>query len=169
MHREKYWRSKIPLALLFLLNIFLIMTVELLAFYPHPSKLNTAMLENYDPACADCTILSSDTSGYLESYLAQASDGSVHLIVIKSHPVFLKRAKMLHAAPVTVDDSGEQPVYVKNGIHTSEIVITGGNTVTIRYGYDGTLQEMTTLYLVLGAALEGLELLIWHLIRHGIN
>jgi len=171
MHREKYWRSKIPLplALLFLINIFLIVAVELLVVYKYPAVPDEAALKNYDPIYAQCTILSNDASSYLGGYLVQTSDGSSHLIVTKSHPIILKRAKILHAEALPSDGGNEQMIYVKNGIHTSEIVITGGDTVTVRYSYGGGINEMTTLYLVLGAVLEGLELLIWHLIKHGNN
>lgn len=169
MHREKYWRSKIPLplALLFLLNVFLIMAVELLVIYKYPADPDGTTLKNYDPAYSQCTILSTDASSYLGGYLVQASDGNPHLIVTKSHPVFLSRAKILHAEPIPSDGSSEQVIYVKNGIHTSEIVITGGDTVTVRYAYGGGIKETTTLYLVLGTALEGLELLLWYLITRG--
>jgi len=171
MHREKYWRSKIPLslALLFLLNVFLIMAVELLVFYPHPSELDAAMLENYDPAYADVRILSMDDSSYLVAHLVQTPEDSRHLVVTKRHPFIYSRAKIIHAEPLPSDESSEQVIYVKNGIHTSEIAVTGGNMVTMRYGYGGGIREITTLYLVLGAVLEGLELLIWHLIKHGHN
>jgi len=152
---------------LFLLNVFLIVAAELLLFYPHPSKLDAAVLENYDPAYADCRILSIDDPSYLVAYLVQPSDDSRHLIVTKRHPFIYSRAKIVHAEPIPSDESGEQVIYVKNGIHISEITVTGGDTVTIRYDYGGGIKEITTLYLVLGAVLEGLELLIWHLIKHG--
>ena len=151
----------------FLLNVFLIMAVELLIFYPHPSELDATMLENHNPAYGDCRILSMDDSSDLVAYLVQTPEDSRHLVVTKRHPFIYSRAKIIHAEPVASDENGEQVIYIKNGIHTSEIAITGRNAVTLRYSYGGGISEVTTLYLVLGAALEGLELLIWHLIKHG--
>lgn len=170
MHREKYWRSKIPLslALLFLLNVFLIVAFELLFVYKYPTAIDEAVLGKYDPAWAGSTILSHDDYGSsLDAYLVKMTDGGHFLITSKPHSVFFGRAKLNSAQPVDLNNTGEQLFYVKNGIHTSEIAIIEGKVVDIRYGYISTA-ETTSRYLVLAAVMEGLELLVYYFIKKNL-
>lgn len=170
MQNEKYWHSKIPLslALLFLVNVFLIVGAELLFFYRYPAQPDAYTLAKFDSVYEGSTILHSDSISYLTASLVETADGQTHLVVIRSHGVAYGRGKIIYSEPVEITNS-EQTVYVKNGIHTSEIRITGGDTVTIHYGYSGGVKEATTRYMFLGAVLEALELLVWHFIKKNLQ
>lgn len=174
MHQKKYWASKVPLslALLFLVNVILIAAIQILAFYRYPAQPDPASLARYDPVYEDCRILIGDSVNYLNASLAETNHGQIHLVVTKAHTIAYGRGKILYAEPVEIPSTGEQTVYVKNGIHTSEIAV--GNTVdgfphvTIRYGYGGTIKELSVLYMALAAVLEALELIVFHLIRKNL-
>lgn len=170
MHKEKYYSSKtpLPLVLLFLLNLFLIVSFQLLFVYKYPAAIDEATLGKIDPAWVGSPILGSDTGTNLNAYLIELPDETDQLIVMKPHDVFRGRSKLLYGEPVCIPGEAEQSIYVKNGIHTSEIVISDDNTVIVRYSYSGGINEVMTVYLVLGAALEGLELLVYYLIKKNL-
>lgn len=170
MHRDGYWRSKIPvsLALLFFLNVFLILGTELLFFYKYPAQPGADALARYDALYSDCSIISSDSISGLSASLLETTDGQTHLVVTKNHGIAYGRGKIVYAELVAVSDT-EQTVYVKNGIHTSAIEITGGDTVTIHYGYSGGIKSTTSWYMFLAAVLEGLELLVVHFIKRNLR
>ena len=170
MHREKYWRSKIPLplALLFLLNVFLIVVFELLFVYKYPASIDEAALGKIAPAWVGTSILGSNTGTNLNAYLIELPDGNEQLIVMKPHSVVRGRTKLIYAEPVSSREEAEQSIYIKNGVHTSEVIISDDNTVIVRYSYSGGIQEAATWYLVLGAATEGLELLVYYFIKKNL-
>lgn len=175
MHREKYWSSKapLPLALLFLFNVFLVAAVQILAFYPYPAQPDATSLEKYDPVYEECRILIGDSVNYLTATLAETKDGQTHLVVTKAHAVAYGRGKIIYAKPVEIPASGECVISVKNGIHTNEIRIkvipTGEPTVTISYGYSGGIREAAPLFMLLAALLEALELIVFHLIKQNLT
>lgn len=175
MQNEKYWASKIPvsLALLFLVNVFLIVGVELLFFYKHPAQPDEISLAKYDAVYEGCDVFNQDSVNYLTASLVETADRQTHLVVTKAHSVFFGRGKIIHSENIEMPESGELTVYVKNGVHTSEIEIkdipTGVWAVTIHYGYSGGIKEATSWYMFLGALLEALELLVWHFIKKNLQ
>jgi len=175
MHtREKYWASKVPLflVLLFLLNIFLIVAVELLFIYKYPAQPDAVALAKYDAVYQDCRVILSDSKNYLTASTVETADGQTHLVLTKAHGIAFGRGKILYAEPVEMPESGQLTLYVKNGIHTSEIQLTqvpdGMLAVTIEYGYSGG-RETTVFYMVLAALMEGLELLVVYFIRNRLQ
>ena len=175
MRQEKYWASKVPLplALLFVLNVFLIVAFQLLFLYRYPAQPDAAALAGYDAVYEGATIKNSDSSYYLHASLVETSGGECHLVVTQAHVLAYGRGKVVYAQPVSMPESGEQAVYVKTGVHTSEIVLTqipsGGTAVTIQYSNTGIIREATAFYMFLGAVLEGLELLVIHFIRKNLT
>ena len=167
MHRQKYYRAKIPLSLvlLFLANVFLVMALELMFVYKYPATVDEATLGKYDSAWVGSTILSQDSySSSLDVSLVELPDGSRILLTTKPHGIAYGRAKLTDVQNVELTEE-EQVFYIRNGIHTSEIAVTGGDTVTLRYGHGGTLSEKTTIYMVLAAVLETMELGLYQLIK----
>lgn len=175
MHQEKYWASKIPLslAILFLVNVLLVVGAELLFFYKYPAQPDEISLAKYDAVYEDCDVFIQDSANYLTASLVKTTEGKTHLVVTKGHSIAFGRGKILYAESVEMPESGELTVYVKNGVHTSEIVLkdipTGVWAVTIQYGYSGGIKETTALYMVLAAALEALELLVRHFIKRNLQ
>lgn len=166
MHNDKYYRSKIPLrlVLMFLANVIFMVALEILLVYKYPAVADEAVLGKYDPAWVGSPILSSDESSSLNAYLFEAPNGETRLLVVKRHCIFTGRGKILYNEAVACSEEA-QTISVKNGIHISEIGIENGNTVTIRYGYSGGIKESTAWYLVLGAVLTALEMLIVYFIK----
>lgn len=166
MHREKYFLSKtpLPLVLLFLLNMFLVFALQLLFVFKYPTSMDETALGKVNPQWADCTILSQDSYSIdLHAYLLELPDESRQLVTLKPHSFVFGRAKLADTQMVEPLEA-EQIFYVKTGVHTAEIAVIGGNTVDIRWGYGGSMSEALVLPMVLSAALEGLELLIYYLI-----
>ena len=170
MHREKYYSSKIPLplVLLFLLNVFLVVVFQLLVSYKLPAKADASVFAKYNPAWAGCTILSQDSYSIdLHTYLLEFPDGSRQLVTTKPHSIVFGRAKIVDTQVVEPHEA-EQIFYIKNAVHTSEIAVLDGNTVDIRWGYGGSMVENNVLYLILGAAMGGIELLIYYFIKKNL-
>ena len=97
MHtREKYWASKVPvsLALLFLLNVFLVMGGELLFFYKYPSKPEGADLAKYDTVYEGSDVFIRDDHYSLIASLVNTADGQTHLVVTQPHTLVYSRSKM---------------------------------------------------------------------------
>lgn len=165
MHRNKYFQSKVPLALvlLFLLNVFFLVCGELLLVYKYPAELTEVSIAQYDPAWAGSRILSNDNySTSLNSCVAELPDGSRMLITARPHRIVFGRAKPVDIRPID-PDLQEQIFYVKNGIHTAEIAVYDGTTVDIRWGYSNNIS--TTYYTALGGILSALELLVYYFIK----
>ena len=176
MHtREKYWASKVPLplALLFLLNVFLVMGAELLFFYKYPSKPEGSDLVKYDAVYEGSDVFIRDDHYDLVASLANTADGQTHLVVTMSHPLVYTRSKIVYAQPVEMPETGEVLLRVKTGIHTSEIEIkdipSGVWSVNVLYGNTGNIRGITTYYMVLAALLEALELMILHFIKNRLQ
>lgn len=175
MHQDKYWASKVPLplALLFLINVILVIGCELLFFYKYPAVVDDAALVKYDSSLIGSTIVNRDESNTLHAYLVETAQGDHRLLVVKKHSIFFGKGKPICNERVEMPDSGELTVYVKNGIHTSEIFLqdipSGIWAITVQYGYSGTVKESTAFYMVLAAALEALELLIIHFIKKNLQ
>ena len=170
MYKEKYYSSKtpLPLVLLFLLNMFLVVAFQLLFVFKYPTSMDETALGKVNPQWTDCTILSQDNySTSLEAYLIELPEGGRQLITLKPHSFVFGRAKLADTQMVDPVEA-EQIFYVKTGVHTAEIAVIGSNTVDIRYGYGGSMTEALALPLVLSAALEGLELLVYYLIKKNL-
>lgn len=172
MHtREKYWASRVPLplALLFLLNMFLVMGAELLFFYKYPSKPEGADLAKYSTVYEGSDVFIQDDHYDLIASLANTADSQTHLVLTKTHPLVYSRSKIVYAQPVEMPEAGEVLLRVKTGVHISEIEIkdipSGVWSVNILFGNTGNIREITAWYMVLAALLEALELMIFHFIK----
>ena len=172
MRKEKYYSSKMPLSLvlLFLLNIILVVSFQLLFRYTLPANADETALSKHDPAFSGSAILSQDSySMDLNAYLLELPDGSHMLVTTKPHPIIFGRAKLISAQQVDLSIPQDQVFYIKNGIHTSEVIVSANNTVTISYGYGGGMNETLALYMVLAAAMEGAELLAYYFIKKNLQ
>ena len=173
--QEKYWASKIPvcLVLLFLLNVFLVMGMELLLFYKYPSLPEGTDLANYDSVYADSDVFIRDDHYNLIASLANTADGQTHLIVTKRHPLVSTRGRIVYAEPVEMPESGEVLLYVKAGIRTTEIEIrdipSGVWSVNIRFASSGNVREISVIYMVIAAVLEALELMVIHFVKERLQ
>ena len=172
MHtREKYWASKVPvsLALLFLLNVFLVMGGELLFFYKYPSKPEGADLAKYDAVYEGSDVFIQDDHYSHTASLVDTSNGQTHLIVTKRHPLVSTRGRIVYAEPVEMPESGEVLLYVKVGIRTMEIEIkdipSGVWSVNILFASSGNVREISVFYMIIAAVLEALELMVVHFIK----
>ena len=178
-NKSKHMQSKIPLPLvfLFLVNVFVVMAVELLVFYPHPAALTESWLEEYDSAYSNCTIVTNSEAGDFRCWLVKPESGDYVMIPTKYHALFSNRAKIYTDQITSISaDTEEQEITVKTGIHSSLVTVRqtpveGLGTENLeRYLYilyhsSGNMRGMTTLYMVIAAILEGLELAIWQLIK----
>ncbi len=169
MHREKYYNSKLPLwvAVLFVVNILLVIGFEVLFIYKYPAELNRHTVGAYNSAWEGSTVQSWDDRNGLHACLAKTPEGDTLLLVSRGHPVFFGRGKLIHEQSIDPSVTQEQTFFVKNGVHTSEIAVTQGNTVSFRYA-QGRGREVVTLYMLLAAVLEGLELLICWFIKKNL-
>ena len=168
MQNEKYWRSKIPvsLVLLFLLNVFLIIAMEVLLIYRFPAEITPENLAARDAIYEDCTILSSDAINHLNCNLVQTNTGEYRIAAYKNHALFHSRAKLLSDESVVPPENGELSVPVKNGVRTCEVIIQPDMTLVIRYAAS---QSGATVYMVIAAILEAAELLIWEFIKRNLR
>ena len=175
MRQDKYWASKVPLplALLFLLNVFLIIAVELLFFYKYPAVADEAVLGKYDPAWIGGTVINRDDRSSLLAYLIETPEEETRLLVVKRHSIAHGRGRVLYDEPVQMPESGELTVPVRNGIHTSEISImdipSSFWSVTVEYSNTGTIKETTAWYMFLAAVLEALELIVIHFVKKNLQ
>lgn len=164
MH-EAYMRSKIPvgLILLFLLNVMLIIALEVMFFYQLPARIDETALAAMNPQYHSCMIRSEDHANSLSCYLVEQEDGSLHLVSTRKHGLFFTRAKKIDDTPVSVSEGERIPV--KIGVHTAEITYHNRNTITIFHYTEDGFRSAGTLYMVLGAILEGLELALYQLLK----
>lgn len=168
--QEKYWASKIPvwLVLLFLLNIFLVMGLELLFFYDQPAFLNEGVMQEKEVSWVSGTVLSSDEGQYLNAYLTGDPGGEIRMVVLKRHGIIPSRGKVVYNEPIP-QQSGTQVIPVKVGIRTSEVTVEDSRTVSITFESAMRAKEGTTVYMVLAALLETLELMVVHFIKNRLQ
>lgn len=164
MH-EAYLRSKIPvgLVLLFLLNAVLIVALEVMFFYRLPANLNETDLSAMDSGYQGCRIRSEDRANSLSCYLVECSDGSLHLVSTKNHGLFFNRARKIGDSPISVSEGERIPVKV--GIRTAEVTYHDSNLITIFHYNGSSFQGIGTIYMVLAAILEALELFLYQLLK----
>lgn len=179
MHNDKYYRSKIPLPLilLFLVNLFLVIAVEVLLIYRYPAALTPEALQAYDRTYENCTIMDQDDAGALCCCLIKTTSGEFYMVPLRRHSLVWDRARILTSQitpiPADVDTLN---LTIKNGIHSSSVTIsrepmpgTGTDThelyLNITFVGGGGSRAGATLYMVLSALLEGLELSLLHLIK----
>ena len=178
MNRNKYWSSKVPvpLALLYVINVFLVMALELLLFYPHPSVLTEAYLADFDSAYENCTIVTSDDVETFRCYLVKMASGDYSMIPTQQHGLISSRAKVYknQITPVSADTEDVE-ITVRTGVHSSLVAVsqnprpgygveTSERYLYILYRGTGSGSGTMTLYMLIAAILEGIELAIWHLI-----
>lgn len=165
--RNKAGTGHMPLGLvlLFLGNVILTVLVQILLFYPCPAKPEAAQLGQLEPAWEGSRILSSDGTSRLFACVAETGEGERMLIVLNAHPVIIGRGKLVLTEPLDPHVTAEQVFHVRNGIRTSELVVTRGDTVSVRYAGEGSFRDAAAGYLLLGSVLTGIELLLIHMIR----
>lgn len=171
MVNEKYWRSKIPLwlVLLFLLNVFLIVAIELLILYPYPAEVDEAALARWDAVYEDCTIISSSNINTLTCYLVETSSGDAHLVTTKTHAIFSKKVQFVSGQPIELPESGSlTEIPVKTGFHTALIHIEN-RQVDVHFYHFITIKDVTTFYTILAAVMELLELGIWEIFKRNMR
>lgn len=174
MYREKYWSSKVPLglALLFVLNILFVLAAELLFVYKYPARQDAAALARFDSAYESSTVFAQDSRNRLTAALVYTYNDQPHLVVTRAHLIASGRGRIIYAQPVELPESGALTVSVKNGIHTSEILVQKATddslSVAFEYAASGGIREYAAIYMLLAALLEGLELLIANLIKRNL-
>lgn len=148
-----------------------VIALELLLLYPVPVPLTEEALAQYDSDYEGCTILYTADRGKLSCHLVQTTDGELHMVPTHGHSLAYKRAKVLKKYIAAVPENEDITLPVKVGLHTSNVTIgteaqSGSRYFTIDY-YGSSTQNTTTLYMVIAAVLEAMELAVFHLIRHG--
>lgn len=176
---EKYWRSKIPLplVLLFLVNFFVVIALEVLLLYRTPLPLTEESLAKFDSTYTGCTILQEHRRNQLWCYLVETQSGDVHLIPAKSNGLFLSKGRIYGKQIIPVpEDISETNYNIKIGIRTSTVTVSpepipymenqqpGELFLAISYAATGDYRGTITIYIAIAAILEVLELALWHLL-----
>lgn len=170
MHNKTYMRSKIPLplVLLFILNLLVVITLEILLLYPAPVPLTAEALASHSSTYAGCTITASADMGKLYCYLVETADGQIHLVPTHGHGLAYKRAKILKKQIAIIPEDPESTIPVKTGLHTSLVTVRTEPLSSTPYleidFYGSGGQSAVTIYMVIAAVLEALELSLWHLL-----
>ena len=179
MHKDKYWRSKIPvgLALLFVANLFLVIAIEVLAFYPHPAAITEKDFASVDSIYENCTIVDRDDRTQFQCYLVKTTDDQLHVIPVKVHGLIYSRATIIEKQITLVSpDIDSTEIIVKNGIHSVTVGVSREPFpgmeqeqhemyLEIIYHGGGSASMVTSLYMVIAAILEALELALWQLLK----
>lgn len=178
MDRNKYWSSKVPvpLALLFVVNVFLVMALEILLFYRYPADLTAADLAAMNPAYENCTIIASDDVGTFRCWLVKLESGDYAMVPARQHGLASSRAKVYKNQITSVSaETEEVEITVRTGVHSSLVSVSRHPNpydveslerylYILYHGASGG-QGALALYMLIAAVLEGMELSIWHLIR----
>lgn len=169
MNTDKYRRSKLPvsLVLLFLLNLLVVIALEILLLYPAPFPVTPEALAEFDSRYAGCTITQEAEQGGLYCCLAETADGEIHMIPARSHGLAYNRAKLLKKYITVIPEGQETTIPIRIGVHTSNVTVSAEPLSSIAIDYYGSTNICTaaTLYMVIAAVLEGLELALFHLLR----
>lgn len=174
MWKEKYLSSKIPLflVLLYVLNLVILICAQVLLLYRFPAQPDADALARYDSVYEHSSVFNQDSRNHLTATLVYTYDGQPHLIVTKAHPIAYGRGKIIYAQALEIPETGKLTVTVKNGIHSSEILVQkvpdNFLSVSFQYAASGGIREYATVYMLLTALLEGLELVVWNLIKQNL-
>lgn len=171
MQNDKYWRSKVPvhLALLFVVNVFLVMALEILLFYRYPADLTEADFAGLDSAYQNCAIVASDDVSTFRCWLIKTEAGDYAVVPAQQHGILTGKAKILKSQiQILPADTEETVLSIRRGVHTTSVIarlkpLPGLN---IDYFGFGSGKGAATLYMVIAAILEFLELAVWELIKH---
>lgn len=180
MHKEKYYRAKLPVkaVLLFFANLLLVMALEILIMYRAPVPLTVDALADFDPVYKNCTIVQEHQRGHLRCYLVRTGAGELRLIPMKAHGLAFVRGKILKDQIIPIPEDTQETTYdIKVGIRTSTVTVSPEPLpwmeeqtpqalyMGISYASLGSAQETAVLYFVLGAVLTFLELAVIQLIK----
>ncbi|MBQ2854348.1 MAG: hypothetical protein IJE81_02620 [Oscillospiraceae bacterium] len=173
------WKAKVPvfLVLLFAINLLVVIALEILLFYPVSLPLTEEALAESDSRYESCTITRETERSGLHCFLVKTADGETHMIPLRSHGLAYSRAKLLKKYITHIPEDQEITIPVKIGVHTSHVLVTPEPLpymedqepaelyIAIDYYGSTNLRTTTTLYMVIAAVLEGLELALFQLIR----
>ena len=90
------------------------------------------------------------------------------MVVLKRHGIIPSTGKVVYNEPIP-QQSGTQVIPVKVGIRTSEVTVEDSRTVSITFESAMRAKEGTTVYMVLAALLETLELMVVHFIKNRLQ
>ncbi len=173
------WKAKVPvfLVLLFVVNLLVVMALEILLFYPAPFPLTAEALAEFDSRYEGCTITQEAEQGKLYCCLVETADSETHMIPAHGHSLAFKRAKILKKYITVIPKDQEVTIPVRIGVHTSNVSLSRSHIpyfenressdlyLSIDF-YGGTNDRATTtIYMVIAAVLEGMELALFQLIR----
>lgn len=180
MHRNKYWQSKIPvrLVLLYAANLILVILLEILLVYPLSKPLTEANFASIDSCFKNCTIITTDETNGLTVYLIETADGQQHIIPTRQHSIAYNRCRIYDKQIQSVPEAdGSHTVTVRIGLRNIPITVireqwqvsedeyTTIETVSIDSYTSSSYRSTGTLYMVIAAVLEFIELAIWQLLK----
>ena len=180
MHNNKYWQSKIPvkLALLYAANLILVILLEILLIYPLSKPLTEANFANMDSRFENCTIITEDETNGLAAYLVEAADGQQYIIPTRQHSIAYNRCRVYNKRiqPIPEGD-GSHTVTVRIGLRNIPVTVireqwqvsqdeyTTIETLSIDSYVSSSYKSTSTLYMIISAVLEFIELAIWQLLK----
>ena len=179
MHRNKYYRSKLPvwLVLLYLVNVLLIVALEALVLYPFPAAAAPEDFAAANPAMEGCTLIDQDATGSFRCYLLRLPDGEYRIVPTVSHSLFSNRAKVLKMGICAFTGEADTATHqIRSGIHTNQVSVSTQAPphrihesrpmyINIDYAGSSSFQALTTVYMAIAAILECLELALWQLLK----
>lgn len=179
MRNESYYRSKLPVSwvLLFLANLLLVISLEVLLLYRTPLPLTQDALSETDSRFAGAVLFQPQQRGYLHCALAETSDGDVYLIPARAHGLAFNRGRILKKQIVPVAKNTDTSVNVKIGVYTSTLTISPEPPswmadaeparlyVSIDHSSSANGSSIAVIYMVIGAVLTFLELAVIQLIK----
>lgn len=178
MHREKYWSAKVPvvLAVLYTLNLLLVIALEIMLLYPSSLPLTPDSLADFDSSYENCRILDTFQQGKLHCCLVETDSGQIHMIPFQGHSLAASRSRILKKYITVVPEQEQITVPVRIGVHTSQIIVspepipgsefyTSGLYVSIYYSQSNS----GTLYMVLAGILAVLELGFFQLLKQNLQ
>lgn len=170
MHNEKYWNSKIPVvyALLFVLNVALIVLFEILVLYTLPQDLTPEILAQENPAYENCRILSRERADIVTCYLVELENGDLELVTTRQHNFLYMRCRLLEKQTAPIPAQGQTTVQVKLGIHTVPVTVENGSRIEPFSFVSTRSRNAPTMYMVLGAVLELMELMAYGFVKRNL-
>ena len=168
--KEKYWASKIPLvyALLFVLNVAIIVIFEILVIYTLPQQLTPELLSQEKTAYENCEILSFQSSGKMKCYLVKVSNGDRELLVTRQHPFLTTHYKLLEKQTAPIPAQGTVTVTIRTGMRNVPITVENETAIVpFVFGHSGG-NRLPVHYLLIGALLETLELMAFGFIKRNL-
>lgn len=167
----------------FLLNLTLILTVQLLAFYTTALPMTEESLAKKVPAYADAVIVNSTQNTSVSWYLAETDDGTLHLIPVQRNQIRQDRGRILFKQIVTIPaDTEYTEIQTKVGIGATTVTVgtdvepwedeVQEHPVKLRSKYAhvggaGSEKYTFTLFIFLALAMSIGESILWNKIKNG--